>query len=101
MLSERDRRALDEIEQQITRADPRFAASMQRATPTRTDRWTRHGYDVTIMLGAVTAALCFVLLLICAGVVAVMLVAATFLLRPKHLTPRTDRWRARLRRTDR
>jgi hypothetical protein len=94
MLSERDRRALDEIERQIAGDDPRFAASMQRAVPDRIG-WTHPGYDVIIVLAAVTAALCFVLLLVGAGVVAVLLVAATCYLRPQPLPPLTGRWLTR------
>ena len=91
MLSERDRRALDEIERPIARQDPRFAASMQRALPTRSERWARLGYDTTIALGVATALLCFVLLLICAAVVAVLIAGTAWYLRATLLPARPPR----------
>ena len=87
MLSERERRALREIEVQIAGQDPGFAASMQHGLPNRADRWTRRGYDAIIVLGAATAVLCFVLLLICAAVVALLVVATSCHLRARLLRP--------------
>lgn len=81
MLSERDRRALEEIELHLAVEDPGFAASMERPRPNRADRWTRRGYDVFIVLGAATAVLCFVVLLICAAVVALLVTGACCYLR--------------------
>lgn len=100
MLSERDRRTLDAIERRTAEEDPRFAASMRRDRPTWADRWARHGYDAIIVVAAATAALCFTLTLVCAGVLAVAVVVATWNLRPGYLRPWFGRRRAGLRRTD-
>ena len=81
MLSERDRRALEAIELELAVQDPGFAASMEHPRPNRADRWTRCGYDAVIVLGAATAVLCFVVLLICAAVVALLVVGAGCYLR--------------------
>ena len=81
MLSERERRTLDDLERRTAVEDPRFVAVMQGTRPARADRWARHGCEAVIVLGVATAALCFVLLLIGAGVVAVLLVAAACYLR--------------------
>jgi hypothetical protein len=88
MLSERDRRDLDGIEQRIAGEDPRFAAAMQRVRPTWTDRWARDGYDAVILLAAASAVLCLALALLCAGVLAVAVLVALCRLRPRHFRPR-------------
>jgi Protein of unknown function (DUF3040) len=88
VLSERDRRALDAIERQVEGEDPRFAASMRRVRPTWTDRWAREGYDAIIVLAAATAALCFAIALLGAGVVAAAVVVGLCRLRPRHFRPR-------------
>jgi disulfide bond formation protein DsbB len=85
VLSERDRRALEEIELHLAVQDPGFAASMEHPRPDLVDRWTRCGYDAFIVLGAATAVLCFVLLLICAAVVALLVVGASCHLRENTL----------------
>jgi hypothetical protein len=99
VLTERERRALQEIERQILADDPQFAASMQHPS-NRADRWGRCGYDAIIAVAALSAMLCLVLSLVGAGVVAALLAAATSYLRPRHRPPRPDQWRWR-RRTER
>ena len=88
MLSERDRRTLDAIEQQIEGADPRFAMVMRRVRPTWTDRWARDAYDATIVLAVASAVVCFALALPSAVVMAVAVVVAMCRLRPSHFRPR-------------
>ncbi|MCU1660984.1 MAG: hypothetical protein QOI36_1932 [Pseudonocardiales bacterium] len=100
MLTGRERRALQRIEQQILGDDPQFAASMKHPS-NRSDRWGRRGYDAIIAVAALSAMLCLALSLVGAGVVAALLAAATFYRRPRHRPPRTDRWRSRRRRTKR
>ena len=60
---------------------------MRLTRPTPTERWARRAYDAIIVLGALTAALCFVLLLVRAGALAVIAVGAAYYLRPTRLPP--------------
>jgi hypothetical protein len=55
MLSERERRVLQEIEQQISGEDPRFAASMQRSLSDRECLWGYRGLPPCKPLSAPTA----------------------------------------------
>jgi hypothetical protein len=55
MLSERERRVLQEIEQMISGEDPRFAASMQRTLSDRDYRWGYGGLPPGHPLSAPTA----------------------------------------------
>lgn len=81
MLSERERRTLEDLERCTAAEDPRFAAAMLGARPTQADRWARRGCAAVIVLGVATAALCFALLLIGPGLVAVLIVVAARYLR--------------------
>jgi len=81
MLSERERRTFDDLERRTAVEDPRFAAVMRGTRPTLADRWACHAYEAVIVLGVATAALCFALLLVGAGLVAALLVVATCYLR--------------------
>jgi hypothetical protein len=96
VLTERERRALQEIEQQILGDYPQLAASMQHPS-NRADRWGRRGYDAIIAVAALSAMLCLALSLVGAGVVAALLAAATSYLRPRHRPPPADQWRSRRR----
>jgi O-antigen ligase len=84
MLSERERRTFEEIERQIVDADPRFAASMQRLLSGRAERWACRGYDTIIVVAALSAVLCLALSSGGAGLVALVLAAVTFYLRPRR-----------------
>ena len=55
MLSKRERRVLQEIEQMISGEDPRFAASMQRTLSDRDYRWGYGGLPPGHPLSAPTA----------------------------------------------
>lgn len=94
MLSERDRRTLAEIEHQLA-ADARFAAALGRAGrpgSRRAERWARRGYDAMIVLSGLTAVLCFALLLVCAGTVAVLLAGVACYLRQTRFPLRPARY---------
>jgi hypothetical protein len=98
VLSERELRALQQIEQRVAETDPRFAASMQRPMPARGDRLARP-YHAIIVVAALSAVLCLELSLNGAAFVAAVLAAVTFYLRPRRLPTRTGRWLSRRRRT--
>jgi hypothetical protein len=100
MLSERERRALQEIEQRTSDEDPRFAASMQRPLSDRAYRWGHLGYDAIIVIAALSAALCLELSANGAGLAVAALAAVTFHLRTQRFPPQTSRWRSRHRRTN-
>jgi Protein of unknown function (DUF3040) len=94
MLSERERQALDAIEQRIAADDPRFAALMHRL-PGRAGRWTRCAHDVVVVVAALSAALCLLLSSPGPGLVALLLATVAFRCRPGEPTPRRPRWRGR------
>ena len=98
MLSEREIRALQKIEQQISEEDPRFAATMRRPLPSRRYRLV-FPYDAIIVVAALSAVLCLALSAVGSGVVAALLAAATFYLRPRHFSPRAGRSSSRHHRT--
>jgi hypothetical protein len=98
MLSERERRALQEIEHRVAETDPRFAAAMRRPMPAREYR-AAHPYDAVIVVAVLSAVLCLELSVNGAAVVAAVLAAVTFFLRPRHRPARTGRWLLRCRRT--
>jgi hypothetical protein len=52
MLSEWERRTLQEIEQQISRETPWFEASMQSLLSDPAHKWANRGYDTIIMVAA-------------------------------------------------
>jgi hypothetical protein len=95
MLSEWERRALQEIEQQISEETPWFEASLQRLLSDRAHKWVRRGYDTIIMVGALSAVLCLALSLVGAGVLATLLAAVTLYLRRRRFPPQIGRWRCR------
>jgi Protein of unknown function (DUF3040) len=80
MISERERRALAEIERQLTGADPRFAKAMSRGTP-RGTMWPDAGCLAVIVLACLSALLCLALGLIGSAAVAVLLAAAAHQVR--------------------
>ena len=95
MLSEWERQALQEIEQQICRETPWFEASMQRLLSDRAHNWARRGYDTIIMVAALSAVLCCALSSVGAGALATLLAAVTFSLRRRRFPPRIGRSRSR------
>lgn len=91
MLSERDRRTLRNIEQQILDEDQQFAATMSRPLTDRVYRWTRYGYDVTIALASLLAVTCLLLAPVGAGgagVVAALFALGTCYLRVQRFPRR-------------
>jgi hypothetical protein len=91
MLSEWERQALQEIEQQISRETPWFEASMQRLLSDRAHKSARRGHDTIITVAALSAVLCFALSSVGAGVPATLLAAVTFYLRRRRFPPRIGR----------
>jgi DUF3040 family protein len=88
MLSERERRTLREIEQQLAEEDERFAEVMSRPLTGR--RWIRHGYDATIVLAGLLTVICLALAsngAAGAGVVAAALAVGAFYLRRRRFPP--------------
>jgi O-antigen ligase len=73
-----------EIERQIVGEDPRFAASMRGLLSGRTERWVCRGYDVIIVVAALTAVLCLALSSGGPALVAILLAGVTFHLRPRR-----------------
>lgn len=87
MLSERERRTLHEIEQQLADGDERFAEMMSRPLMGRASRWLRHGYDATIVFAGLLAVTCLALASngsAGAGVVAGALAGCAFYLRRRR-----------------
>lgn len=81
MLSERERRTFQEIEQQIV-GDPRFVVQMQRLLSGRADWRTRLIHDATLVLAALSAVLCAVLSLPGPALVTAVLAAGAWYIRP-------------------
>lgn len=87
MLSERERRTLREIEEQLADQDERFAEVMSRPLWSRASRWVRHGYDATIALAVLLSLTCLALAsngTAGAGVVAAALAGCAFYLRRRR-----------------
>lgn len=87
MLSERERRTLGEIEQQLAEQDERLAKVMSRPATSWTARWLRFGYDATIALAGLLAVTCLALAAngaAGAGVVAAALAGGAFYLRRRR-----------------
>jgi hypothetical protein len=87
MLSEREQRALDGIEDGIANADPRFAAAMRRARPTWAQRCAPWGYDAVIVLAAAAAVTGLVLGLPGSAARAAIVVFVMCRLRPGYFRP--------------
>ena len=58
MLSEREARALRQIEQQLAADDPRLAARMSRALPGRPSLWPRNVQNPMIAAVLLSAVVC-------------------------------------------
>jgi hypothetical protein len=64
---------------------------MQRLLSDRAQTWDRRGYDTIIVVGALSAVLCFALSLDGAGILATLLAAVTLYLRRRRFPPRIGR----------
>ena len=98
MLSERERQALREIEQQLAGEDAGFATTMSRPLSNSAQRWTRRGYDAVAVFALLLAVLCFSLSQDGTGGAAA--VAAGFavlvvVVRRRHFPPHPDADRGR------
>ena len=67
MLSEREARALRQIEQQLAADDPRFASRISRALPGRPSRWPRKLQIPVITVMLLSAVLCLAIGAVSAG----------------------------------
>jgi hypothetical protein len=79
ILSERERRILAEIQQQLAATDPRFARAMRRGASD--GACSRAGCAAVTVLAGLSALLCAALLLIGPAIVAALLAAAAQYLR--------------------
>lgn len=61
MFSERERRALEEIELRLARESPRLAAELRHPPRRARRQWSRLGLDLAISFSVLLAVLCFVL----------------------------------------
>ncbi|WP_028927708.1 DUF3040 domain-containing protein [Pseudonocardia acaciae] len=101
MLSERERRTLREIEQQLAEEDQRFAVAMSRPLTSRASRWLRRGHDVTTVLAVLLALTCLTVTprtTAAAGVLAALLAITAFYLRRRRfpgLPTAERRWSGR------
>jgi hypothetical protein len=68
---------------------------MQRLLSDRVHKSARRGYDTIIMVGALSAVLCFSLSLVGAGVLATLLAAVTLYLRRRRFPAQIGQWRSR------
>lgn len=84
MLSEPERCTFREIERRLVGEDPRFAASMRRLLSGRTEWWVCLGYELIIVVAALTAVLCLGLAAGGPALVAIALAGATFQLRARR-----------------
>ena len=80
MLSERERRALGDIERALCCTDPRLARALRGDTAGRA-RWTRTACSVVGVVASLSALVCVALLLIGPAVLAVALAEVAFLAR--------------------
>jgi hypothetical protein len=76
VLSERDARALRQIEQQLAADDPRLAARMSQALPGRPSRWPRNVHNLVIAAALVSAVVCMAVGTVGAGLVAALFAGA-------------------------
>lgn len=91
MLSEREQRALRQIEQQIVADDPQFVATMRNLRVRRTGRWSiRRSHDVIVVISGLSALLCMALSLAGPAAVAILLAVVTFALRPRAVPRAVD-----------
>jgi hypothetical protein len=81
MLSEQEQRTFREIEQRIAADDPQFALAIQRLGTRRAGGRSTRGYDLVVVLAALSGLLCLVLALAGAAIVALGLAAAAYFLR--------------------
>jgi hypothetical protein len=93
MLSNWERRALEDIARHLAEEDPAFAAAMSRAFPL-----SKHTHDVTVVIAALLATLCLALTAVGPGLVAALFAATVFLVRRVQFPVRTGQ-RRRLRQT--
>ena len=76
MLSEREARALRQIEQQLAADDPRLAATMSRALPGRPSLWPRNFQNPVIAAVLLSAVVCLVVGAVGAGLAAALFAGA-------------------------
>ena len=76
MLSEREARALRQIEQQLAADDPRLAARMSRALPGRPSLWPRNVQNPMIAAVLLSAVVCLAVGAVGAGLAAALFAGA-------------------------
>ena len=76
MLSEREARALRQIEQQLAADAPRLAARMSRALPGRPSRWPRNVQNPVIAAVLLSAVVCLAVGAVGAGLAAALFAGA-------------------------
>jgi len=76
VLSEREARALRQIEQQLAAEDPRLAARMSRALPSRPSRWPRTLQNSVIAAVLLSAVVCLAVGAVGAGLAAALFASA-------------------------
>ena len=76
MLSEREARALRQIEQQLAADDPRLAARMSRALPGRPWRWPRNFHNLVIAAVLLSAVVCLAVGAVGAGLATALFAVA-------------------------
>lgn len=91
MLSDRERRALQELEHALAVDDPRLAERL-RSGPTG---WRRALGGVAIVLAVAVALLCFTLSAVAGGLVAVAVAVAVALLLHRRRRTGPGRWSKR------
>ena len=90
MLSERERQVLEEMEREVSAADPRLAESLQATTAKRESRPDRWAYNAVIAIAWTVAAACL-LLGLAGGVIAAGAVGAlAFALRRRRFRNHSD-----------
>jgi hypothetical protein len=76
VLSEREARALRQIEQLLAADDPRLAARMSRELPGRPSRWLRKVQNVVIAAVLLSAVVCLAVGAVGAGLAAALFAGA-------------------------
>ena len=95
MLSEREARALRQIEQQLADDDPRLAARMSRELPGRPSRWPRILQNALIAAVLLSAVVCLAVGAVGAGLAAALFAGALVWARRslvRGVVPPPRRW---------
>jgi hypothetical protein len=88
VLSERERRALHEIEQAMISEAPGLAGALTQMGPD--PRWSRRRHDLTLLSFGMAALLCLVVGATAAGLTALLFGAAVLAIRWRRFPPGGD-----------